>query len=62
MDALNDNDDFRGRPRRPCFVAVDQRGRIRCRYRYAKLALLETTENGWELRMEGHENDPTSEH
>lgn len=43
--------------RRPCFVAIDRRGRIRGRYRYAKLAVLETNEKGWELRIEGHEDD-----
>jgi len=39
----------------PCFLAIDKRGKVRGRYRFAHLAVLETTENGWELRMEGCE-------
>jgi len=57
MDALNDNDDFGERPRppRPCFEAIDKRGRVRGRYRFARLAILEASENGWELQMSGCE-------
>jgi hypothetical protein len=42
-------------PTRPCYLAIDKRGKVRGRYRFAHLAVLETTENGWELRMEGCE-------
>lgn len=39
----------------PCFLAIDKRGKIRGRYRFAHLAVLEVSERGWELRMEGYE-------
>lgn len=42
-------------PTRPCYLGIDKRDRIRGRYRFAHLAVLETTENGWEFRMEGCE-------
>lgn len=37
--------------RQPCFLAVDKRGKVRGRYRFAHLAILEASEKGWELRM-----------
>lgn len=38
-----------------CFLAIDKRGRVRGRYRFARLAILEASENGWELQMSGCE-------
>jgi hypothetical protein len=38
-----------------CYLAVDKRGKVRGRYRFARLAILEASENGWELEMEGCE-------
>lgn len=42
-------------PARPCYLAVDKRGKTRGRYRYARTAIRDATEKGWELRMEGCE-------
>lgn len=42
-------------PTRPCYLAIDKRGKVRGRYRFARLAILEATENGWDLRKEGCE-------
>jgi hypothetical protein len=42
-------------PVRPCFLAIDSRGRVRGRYRFARLAILEASEKGWQLEMEGCE-------
>lgn len=54
---MNDNDDIRDRPppHRPCYLGIDKRGRVRGRYRFAHLAVLEASEKGWELRKEGCE-------
>lgn len=49
-DTLKD-DDLTTVKRRPCFLAIDKRGKIRGRYRFAHLAVLEASEKGWELRM-----------
>jgi len=53
--SLKPKSDFGTRPHRPCFEAIDKRGRIRGRYRFARLAIIEASENGWELQMSGCE-------
>lgn len=53
--SLKPKGDFGTRPHRPCYLGIDQRGRVRGRYRYARLAILEASENGWELQMSGCE-------
>jgi hypothetical protein len=51
--SLKPKDDFGTRPHRPCFLAIDRRGKVRGRYRFARLAIQEASEHGWELQMEG---------
>lgn len=53
--SLKPKGDFGTRPHRPCYLAVDKRGKVRGRYRYARLAILEASEKGYELQMEGGE-------
>jgi hypothetical protein len=49
--------DVEDRQANPCFLAIDKRGRVRGRYRFARLAVLEASEKGWDLVMEGLEHD-----
>lgn len=52
-DPLKLKGDFGIHPHRPCFEAIDKRGKVRGRYRFARLAIQEASEHGWELQMSG---------
>lgn len=52
MEYARTNSDLEN-PHRPCYLAIDKRGKVRGRYRFARTAIRDATEKGYELQMEG---------